>query len=197
MWKQKKKYEGPKHPWKKERIDEEHSLAKTYGVRRMRELWKARAVLRNWQRQAKEIIGMLPGDKKDKAQQILIKSLLKYGILTEDADLDDVLSLHLKAVLDKRLETIVHKKGMALTPKQARQFIVHGKVLVNGKKLNSPSYLVKTGDDVSFVSGFVPKLKPEEAPAKMKEIAEELAEAAPEMVEAPAETAEVEVKNNG
>jgi small subunit ribosomal protein S4 len=200
MWKQRKKYEGPKHPWKKERIDEEHGLAKAYGTRRMKELWKARAVLRNWQRQAKDVIGMLPGAKKDNAQLVLLAKLQRYGILAADADLDDVLSLHLRDVLDKRLETVVFKKGMALTPKQARQFIVHGKVLVNGKKLNSPSYLVKNSDDVTFVSGFIPKLKPEEAPAKMKETAEEFAEVsgAEEIAEAPAEKpAEAEVKTNG
>jgi len=191
MWKQKKKYSGPKHPWKKERIDEEHGLAKTYGVRRMRELWKARSILRNWQRQAKEIIGIIAGAKREEAQRVLLAKLHRYGVLPEDADLDDVLSLQLKDILDKRLETVVYKKGMALTPKQARQFVVHGKVLVNGKKLNSPSYLVKSSDDITFVTGFVPKLKPDETPAQLKETAEEAEEVA------ALETAEAEVKTNG
>lgn len=159
MWRQKKKYKGPHHPWKKERIDEEHGLAKEYGIRRMQELWKARAIIRNWQGQAKEIIGMRSGPKKEEVQKILLTKLQKFGVLVADADLDDVLSLTLKDVLDKRLATQVFKKGMALTPKQARQFIVHGKVLVNSKKLNSPSYLVKVGDEVGFMPGFTPKLK--------------------------------------
>ena len=197
MWKQKKKHSGPKHPWKKERIDEEHGLAKTYGVRRMRELWKARAILRNWQRQAKDITSIISGEKRDEAQRILLTKLHRYGVLPESADLDDVLTLQLKDILDKRLETIVFKKGMALTPKQARQFIVHGKVLVNGKKLNSPSYLVKSSDEVSFMTGFIPKLKPDEAPAQLKEeVSEEMAEEATEVVEAAEEKpAEAEVKN--
>ncbi len=174
MWRQKRKYSGPNHPWKADRIKEEHDLAKQYGVRRMRELWKARAILRNWQRLAKEI-ATLTGDKKESAQKILLQKVQKYEIITADADVDDVLSLKLKDILDRRLETVVHKKGMTLTPKQARQFIVHGKVLVNGKKLNSPSYLVQAGDDISYKQGFVPKLKPVEAPAKIEapEIGEE------------------------
>ena len=161
MWRQKKKYSGPKHPWKADRIEEEHGLSKQYGIRRMRELWKARAILRNWQRLAKEI-ATFTGEKREAAQNTLLKKIQKYEILPEDADLDDVLSLTLKNILDRRLESVVHKKGMTLTPKQARQFIVHGKIVVNGKKLNSPSYLVQAGDVISFKSGFTPKLKQEE-----------------------------------
>lgn len=161
MWRQKKKFKGPRHPWLAERIEEEHSLAKQYGIRRMRELWKAKAILKNWQRQAKEIIG-LPAEQKEAVQKILLNKLLKYGLIKEDSNVDDVLSLSIKDILDRRLSTVLVKKGLALTPKQARQFIIHGKVTVNGRKTNSPSYLVKVGDEVSFTPGFTPKLKPEE-----------------------------------
>jgi small subunit ribosomal protein S4 len=167
MWRQKRKYSGPKHPWKAARIKEEHELAEQYGLRRMHEIWKVRAVLRNWQRLAKEI-ATFTGEKREAEQNILLKKIQKYEILSADADLDDVLSLTLKSLLDRRLATVVNKKGMTLTPKQARQFIVHGKVLVNGEKLNSPSYLVQAGDEISFKAGFKPKLKPEEAPAKVE-----------------------------
>jgi len=165
MWRQKKKYSGPKHPWKAARIKEEHELAEQYGIRRMHEIWKTRAILRNWQRLAKEI-ATFTGEKKESSQKILLQKVQKYEIVSADADIDDVLSLTLKSLLDRRLATVVNKKGMTLTTKQARQFIVHGKVLVNGKKLNSPSYLVQAGDEISFKSGFVPKLKPVEAPEK-------------------------------
>jgi len=180
MWRQKKKYTGPKHPWKKDRIEEEHGLAKTYGIKRMRELWKTRAILRNWQRLAKEI-ATFTGKKRETAQEILLKKIQTYEILPEDADLDDVLSLNLKNVLDRRLESVIHKRGMTLTPNQARQFIVHGKVLVNGKKLNSPSYLVQAGDEISFKQGFTPKLKPVETPAEAKASAPEIGEEAPDL----------------
>jgi small subunit ribosomal protein S4 len=167
MWRQSRKYKGPKHPWKKDRIEEEHGLSKQYGIRRMRELWKARAILRNWQRLAKEI-AVLTGEKREIALKTLLQKLQKYEIIKADADLDDVLSLTLKNVLDRRLESIVHKKGMTLTQKQARQFIVHGKILVNGNKLNSPSYLVQAGDEISFKPGFNPILRPVEAPTKIE-----------------------------
>ena len=54
--------------------------------------------------------------------------------------------------MEKRLQTIVYKKGLARTPKEARMFVVHGHIALNGKKINSPSYVVLSGqeDDVGF-----------------------------------------------
>jgi small subunit ribosomal protein S4 len=187
MWRQRKKYTGPKHPWKKSRIEEEHKLAEEYGIRRMRELWKARSILKNWQRLAKEIV-TFTGDKKEAAQITLLRKIQKYGLLSENANLDDVLSLTLKNILDRRLESVIYKRGMALTPKQARQFIVHGKVLVNGKKMNSPSYLVKVGDEIAFVPGFTPKLKSSEKP-------ENKVKAETQNATQTAQTIQTEVKN--
>jgi len=184
MWRQKKKRSGPKHPWRAERIEEEHGLGKAYGIRRMREIWRMKAILRNWHRQAKEITSMRAGPKRDEVLKILLERLQRYGIVGAEADADDILSITLKDVMDKRLETAVFKKGLALTALQARQFIVHGKIMVNGKKLNSPSYLMKVGEDASYVPSFKPKLKPEEPATEVKE---KPAEAKPAM----------EVKANG
>jgi len=58
-----------------------------------------------------------------------------------------VLGLTINDVLDRRLETVVFKKGFARTCKQARQFILHGHVLVGGKKLTSPSHLVTVDEE--------------------------------------------------
>ena len=45
-------------------------------------------------------------------------------------------------ILKRRLSTIVSGKKLASTPKEARQMIVHKRVLVNGRLMNVPSYLV-------------------------------------------------------
>ena len=52
----------------------------------------------------------------------------------------------------RRLQTIVYKKGLARTPKEARMFVVHGHITLNGKKINSPSYVVLKGqeDEIGF-----------------------------------------------
>jgi small subunit ribosomal protein S4 len=51
--------------------------------------------------------------------------------------------------LETRLDTVVYRAGLALTQQQARQFVTHGHVQVNGKMLSIPSYAVQIGDTIS------------------------------------------------
>ncbi|KJU81538.1 30S ribosomal protein S4 [Candidatus Magnetobacterium bavaricum] len=53
--------------------------------------------------------------------------------------------------LELRLDNIVHRMGFAANRNQARQLVGHGHFLVNGVKVNIPSYRLKTGDKVSVV----------------------------------------------
>jgi small subunit ribosomal protein S4 len=57
---------------------------------------------------------------------------------------------NLLSLLERRLDNVVYKLKMATTRTQARQVIVHGHVLVNGKKVYSPSLLVSAEDVVSL-----------------------------------------------
>ncbi len=52
--------------------------------------------------------------------------------------------------LESRLDNILFRAGFATTRKQARQIVNHGHVLVNGKKVDIPSYLVKAGDIITI-----------------------------------------------
>ncbi len=54
--------------------------------------------------------------------------------------------------LERRLDNVVYKLGMALSRRNARQMVAHGHILVNGKKLDRPSYLVNQGDKVAIKS---------------------------------------------
>jgi len=56
---------------------------------------------------------------------------------------------HLLVLLERRLDNVVYRMGLALSHGQARQFITHGHITVNGKKVDRPGYLVKPGDVVS------------------------------------------------
>ena len=56
---------------------------------------------------------------------------------------------NLMAMLETRLDNIVFRLGFARTRKEARQIVDHKHVLVNGKQVNIPSYLVKAGDGIS------------------------------------------------
>ena len=52
-------------------------------------------------------------------------------------------------LLESRLDNVVYRMGMAPTRRAARQVVNHGHILVNGKKVNIPSYQVLAGDTVS------------------------------------------------
>ena len=56
-------------------------------------------------------------------------------------------------LLESRLDNIVFRTGFAISRKQARQIVNHGHVLVNGKRVDIPSYLVKPGDVITFKAG--------------------------------------------
>lgn len=143
MKRQRKKYEKPKKSWDRERIDKERELIKNFGLRRKREIWRTEALLRKYRRLARELAA-----KKDKEKEkALIDKLVRMGLLAENSGLDDVLSLTVENILERRLQTIVFKKGFVNTPRQARQFIVHGKVRIEGRKIFYPSYLVPVEEE--------------------------------------------------
>ncbi len=55
-------------------------------------------------------------------------------------------------ILESRLDNVLFKAGFGITRKQTRQIVNHGHVLVNGKKVDIPSYLVKAGDVITIKS---------------------------------------------
>lgn len=57
-------------------------------------------------------------------------------------------SENLIELLERRLDAVVYRLKFAITPFAARQFVSHGHVLVNGRKVNIPSYLVRDNDSV-------------------------------------------------
>ncbi len=145
-----KKYSKPSHPWQADRIKYEKEIQKKYGLKNKREIWKAQAELRRMRRHARKLQARLRyGDPQAvKESQELLAKLTALGILQgENIGLDDVLALDVEAVLMRRLQTIVYFRGMANTPEQARQFIVHGHIAVNGGKVTVPGYLVKKSEE--------------------------------------------------
>lgn len=138
-----KKYETPPTRWNKERIEAEKIFLKNFGLRRKREIYRAQAVLRKYRRLARELTA-----KSDKIKEkLIIGKLIKLGLLNEGATLDDILSLTVENIFDRRLQTVLLKKGLANTSKHARQLIVHGHVLVGGRRVVYPSYLVQREEE--------------------------------------------------
>lgn len=146
--KARKKYVTPTKPWDRVRLEREAPLVIKYGLRNKRELWRFQNILRKYRRVARDLLAKVnyPGREgelaKAKAQQV-IKKLYRMGILPENATLDDILNLKVEDFLERRLQTVVYRQGLAKTIKQARQMIVHGHIAVDGRRVTSPSFIVE------------------------------------------------------
>jgi small subunit ribosomal protein S4 len=145
-----KTYETPRHPWEGERIREERELMRRYGLKNKREVWKAKSILGKYRAQARVLQARLRYGHKQSEIELkqMMDRLVRYGILDEsNTNLDAVLSLTVEDILKRRLQTIVYLKGLARTPKQARQFIVHGHIAIGERRVTVPSYLVKVEEE--------------------------------------------------
>ncbi len=60
---------------------------------------------------------------------------------------------NLLSILETRLDNVVYRLGFAMSRAEARQLVLHGHFTVNGRKVNIPSYLVKSGDVVALKEG--------------------------------------------
>jgi small subunit ribosomal protein S4 len=64
-----------------------------------------------------------------------------------------VTGTELLVLLERRLDNVVYRLGMGSSRRQARQFVTHGHILVNGKRVAIPSYVVSAGDVVEVAEG--------------------------------------------
>jgi small subunit ribosomal protein S4 len=89
--------------------------------------------------------------EKQKARQI-------YGVMegqfrrymAEAFETPGITGVHLLRTLERRLDNVVYLLGFADSRKQARQMVNHGHFLVNGRKTDIPSYLVRVGDNIAW-----------------------------------------------
>jgi len=164
-----KLYETPNHPYQGERIASEAGLLETYGLATKEELWRAQSELRSMRREARRLLGEAQGDVEaaQEAGSGFIARLRRLGILGENDDISQVLSLDVTDVLERRLQTVVYRQGLANTPNQARQFIVHGHVTVDDARVRVPSKKVEVNEEdaVAFdeTSPLADELHPERA----------------------------------
>jgi small subunit ribosomal protein S4 len=199
--KAKKLYDTPNHPWQKARIDEETGIVKKYGLRNKKGVWKFASELRKYRGNARTLLGvMAAGNLPEDSHYIrdanaIVRKLQLLGALKEDAKLEDILALKIDDLLERRLQTMVFRKGYANSMKQARQFIVHGHIAVNGRKNTIPSYMVLKADEESisyYVGSTITKEKLATKPVPVAPAAKPAqrapAAAAPAPAAAPAET---------
>lgn len=152
MKRQRKKYQTPTKPWDKARLDIEKNILKDFGLKSKREIWKTQAMLRKYRGLARGLVA-----KQDETKQkVLMDRLMRFGLVSKDATLDTILGLAIEDFLNRRLQTVLHKKGMANTPKQARQFITHGQVMIDNRRIIYPSYMVPVEEEDKIIVRIAP-----------------------------------------
>ncbi|HWQ68015.1 MAG TPA: 30S ribosomal protein S4 [Methanospirillum sp.] len=149
-----KQYQTPKRPFELSRIEEETRLVIEYGLRNKREVWIAKGALRRYRKAGRDLIALnstgASQDVIDRKKAELIGHLNRIGMLGPDAGIDNVLSLKVEQQLDRRLQTQVYRQGFARSPKQARQFITHGHIAINGRRVTIPGYTVSAAEQDSI-----------------------------------------------
>ena len=115
----------------------------------MKEIWKAKSQLRRHRRQAMRLIGMVDTSEAHGKREMddLLRSLHNKGLISSDASLDDILSLSTEDILNRRLQAQVYYKGLAISMKQARQFVTHGKIVIGDQKVTIPSYQISRDEE--------------------------------------------------
>jgi small subunit ribosomal protein S4 len=136
--KQKKKYRRPLKMHEKRRMGEEREIMKEYGLRRKREIWRSEAVLRNMRKIARK----LRAARDEKLERELLERARRLGLIDEKGGIDEILGLSVQDILERRLQTLVFKKGLANSIRAARQAIVHGKITIGDQRVRRPSFLV-------------------------------------------------------
>jgi small subunit ribosomal protein S4 len=166
-----KSYQTPKRPFEKTRIEEETRLVIEYGLRNKREVWKAQSILRKYRKGARDLLALsssgVDRNVLEAKKSELLSSLQRAGLLGPDADIDNILALTVKAALERRLQTVVYRNGLARSPKQARQLITHGHIAINGRRISIPGYRVSRTEETQVTyygkSPFLTDSHPEKA----------------------------------
>ena len=181
-----KKYESPRKPFAD--LESERNLMRDFGLVTKRELWRAETELRNLRRRARAIQAKKESGRgsPEEEESMLIKKLIGFGL--DINSLDDILKLSLSDMLERRLQTIIYKKGITITVKQARQLIVHGHVRIDGKRVKFPSFIVSKEQEAMIECDMQPKSRANQAGAESakatESITEERAEKIAEDIEA-------------
>lgn len=143
---QRKSYETPRHPWRKDKLEVELHLLGEYGLRNKRELWRYKTMLSEVRGIARSLLGKA-GEERERLEREYLNKLSRIGVLSEAASVDEVLDLEIRDLLERRLQTVVFRRGLAKTFFQARQLVSHGHIAVAGKIVSVPGYMVKREEE--------------------------------------------------
>ncbi len=143
---QRKSYETPRHPWRRDQLELELHLIGDYGLRNKRELWRYKTMLSEVRGIARSLLGST-GEERERLEHEYVSKLSRIGVLSESATIDEVLDLEIRDLLERRLQTLVFRRGMAKTLFQARQLVSHGHISVAGRVVSVPGYMVNREEE--------------------------------------------------
>jgi small subunit ribosomal protein S4 len=148
--KQRKKFDTPRFRWRKDILQEELKLLGQYGLRNKHELWRHKTILSKTRGIARSLISKTP-EERAKMENEQLSRLKKLGILQETAVLDNVLDLTIEDILERRLQTIIFRKGLARTIFQSRQLVTHGHVTIDNRRVTIPGYIVPKEEEPKII----------------------------------------------
>lgn len=125
-------------------------------MRNKREVWRVQLVLSKIRASARILLTLPKQDPKRQFQgECLLRKLKKFGIIPQDENtLDRILTLKIQDFLERRLQTIIFKLGLAKSIHHARIIILQRHISIDNKLINIPSYIVRLNsqDKICFFS---------------------------------------------
>lgn len=158
--KPKKLFRRPRRIWTTDQLNAELYIVGSYGLRNKRELWRAQSEVARFRNQARALLA-LPAEVRQQKETQLLSFLNRLGLVNQSATLDDVLNLKIEDLLERRLQTIVMKKGETKSAQHARQMVAHGHVSLGNRIVNIPGYLVKREEEQQILLHMSPPPSPD------------------------------------
>lgn len=139
----------PRRPYEKERLDAELRLCGEYGLRCKREIWRVQFALAKLRKAARTLLTLEPDDPRRVFEgAALMRRMSRFGLLADDElELDKILQLTTQKLLERRLQTIVYKQGLAKSVHHARVLIRQRHIRVGSQLVNVPSFNVRTASE--------------------------------------------------
>lgn len=147
--KPRRNYATPRHPWRRDQIDQELQLLGEFGLRNKRELWRSQTLLSKIRGIARVLLAQ-SGEDRPRREKTFLSKVSRMGLLPPNATLAEILDLNVRNLLARRLQTQLYQQGLAATIQQSRQFIVHGHISIGDKRVYVPGYLVSKNEETQI-----------------------------------------------
>ncbi len=165
-------YKTPRRPFEKERLDRELRICGQFGLRCKREIWRVNLTLSKMRRTARLLLTLPETHPRRQLEgSALLRRCHDLGFLdTEKDKLDYVLSLTVPDILERRLQTIVFKNGIAKSVHHARVLILQRHIAVGKQIVATPSFIVRTASEGHIAYADVSPLSGAGRPGRVKRV---------------------------